>query len=305
MQLTTIVPIQQAPFPIDYQSRVVMLGSCFAENIGAKLVDSGFHVVVNPFGIIFNSSSLKILIERSVSGITFTEDDVTEHFCYLAHSSLNSHDKEELIVNLNLAAQNLHDQLKTATHVMITLGTAWVYKHLEKGLIVANCHKQPQHLFVKELQEIEDINADLNCIFKQITSINKEVNITYTLSPVRHLKDGFVENQRSKARLHEAIQQQVDRQQAAYFPAYEIAMDQLRDYRFYSRDMMHLNSLGIDFIWLRFRESGINTNTLPQQKAIQKFRKLLHHRPKEFIKHQEQLDAMKVKLQSQYPEIRL
>lgn len=305
MQLTTIVPIQQAAFPIDYQSRVVMLGSCFAENIGAKLVDNGFHVVINPFGIIFNSSSLKILIERSVNGISFTENDVTEHFCYLAHSSLNSHDKEELISNLNLAAQKLHNHLKTATHVLITLGTAWVYRYIAKNLIVANCHKQPQHLFVKELQEIEHIHADLNSIFKQVTSINKSLNITYTLSPVRHLKDGFVENQRSKARLHEGIQQQVNHKQAAYFPAYEIVMDELRDYRFYNRDMVHLNDLGIDFIWSRFRESGINTYTLPQQKAIQKYRKLLQHRPKDITKHQQQLDAMKSELQSQYPEIQL
>jgi hypothetical protein len=305
MKLTTPVPISNLPVPIDHHSKVVLLGSCFTENIGSKLAYYGFDVAVNPFGIVFNSTSLRILVERAIKNQSFTLADCTDHFSYLVHSDLNSIDPEKLVFNLNTALQNLRESLKKATHLFITLGTSWIYRHVEKDMIVANCHKQPQQLFRKELLSIDVIQNDLKRIYELVTTWNKEIAITYTLSPVRHLKDGFMENQRSKARLHEAIQIHVESTFASYFPAYEIAMDELRDYRFYARDMVHLNELGIDFIWSRFCESGINTNTLTPQKAVEKYRKLSQHKATDLELHQQQLAKMKEQLNSQYPQIKL
>jgi hypothetical protein len=305
MKLTTTVPINTLLDSIDYQSKVLLLGSCFTENIGKKLAYFGFNVLVNPFGIIFNSTSLKLLVERAVENQAFTLDDCTSHFSYLVHSDLNNTDPEELLENLNTGLEKLQYALKNSSHLYITLGTAWVYRHIEKNIVVANCHKQPQHLFEKELLPTHEITLNLEEISELIKSINPTISITYTLSPVRHIKDGFIENQRSKSRLHEAIQSQVDQNIAQYFPAYEITMDELRDYRFYARDMIHLNDIGIDFIWSRFRESGINPNTLPQQKAIEKYRKLSLHRATDTIAHGTQLKQMREKLRHTFPEINL
>jgi hypothetical protein len=305
MKLTTTVPISNLPVLIDHHSKVVLLGSCFTENIGSKLAYYGFDTTVNPFGIVFNSTSLRILVERAIKNQAFTIADCTDHFSFLVHSDLNSMDPKKLVFNLNTTLQNLRESLKKASHLFITLGTSWVYRHVEKDMIVANCHKQPQRLFSKELLSIDIIHDDLQRIFELVTTWNTEITITYTLSPVRHIKNGFIENQRSKARLHEAIQSHVERTFVHYFPAYEIAIDELRDYRFYARDMLHLNELGIDFIWSRFRESAININTLTQQKAVEKYRKLSNHKATDIELHEQQLAKMKTQLTTQYPQIKL
>jgi hypothetical protein len=294
MKLSTPVPITNLPFLIDYHSKMVFLGSCFTEHIGSKLNFYGFKVAVNPFGIVFNSTSLRILLQRAVKNQIFTLEECTKHYSYLCHSDLNSKNPEQLVLNLNTALHELRASLKTATHLFLTLGTAWVYSH-----------KQPQHVFKKELLSIEAITLDLKLISELAQQINPDISITYTLSPVRHIKDGFIENQRSKSRLHEAIQNQIDIKNASYFPAYEIAMDELRDYRFYARDMLHLNELGIDFIWSRFRESGIDNNTLPKQKAIEKYRNLSNHKAIDVATHQQLIAKVKEELASLYPDLHL
>ncbi|MEO9954935.1 GSCFA domain-containing protein [Nonlabens sp.] len=305
MKLSTPVPVLKLTSPIDYNSKVVLLGSCFTENIGSKLSYYGFDTTINPFGIIFNSTSLRVLIDRAIHHIPFTREDIEGDYSYLAHSDLNNKDQQQLLDQLNNALKKLETDLKQASHLFITLGTAWVYRHIDKDIIVANCHKQPQQLFTKELLTTETINTDLTSIYNWIKKVNAKINITYTLSPVRHIKDGFIENTRSKSRLHDAIQTQVDLNKATYFPAYEIAMDELRDYRFYARDMVHLNEIGVDFIWSRFRESGLNNNTLTQQKTVEKYRKLSQHRATDVKAHQLQIEQMRAKINSQYPEIKL
>ena len=305
MKLSTPVPVLKLSSPIDYNSKVVLLGSCFTENIGSKLSYYGFNTSINPFGIIFNSTSLRVLIDRAIHHIPFTREDIEGNYSYLAHSDLNNKDQQQLLDQLNTALKKLETDLKQASHLFITLGTAWVYRHIEKDIIVANCHKQPQQLFTKELLDTETINKDLTYIYQWITEVNPKINITYTLSPVRHIKDGFIENTRSKSRLHDAIQTQVDLNNVTYFPAYEIAMDELRDYRFYARDMVHLNEIGVDFIWSRFRESGLNNSTLTQQKAVEKYRKLSQHRATDIEAHQLQTQQMYAKISAQYPEIKL
>lgn len=305
MQLTTPVPIKPLQPAINYDSAMVFLGSCFTENIGSKMAYHGFKTCVNPFGIIFNPHSLLVLIERSLSNDLFSLEDIDTHFSYLAHSDLNGSSQDAVLKNLNTAGKVLAQHIKKASHIFITLGTAWVYKHIEKKIIVANCHKQSQQLFKKKLLSINQIIDSLNTMISLINEANPQAQVIFTLSPVRHIKDGFTENQRSKSRLFEAIQAVVETQKAQYFPAYEIVMDELRDYRFYGRDMVHLSETGIELVWERFRESVISTTCLPIMKAVDKHRKLVAHRPSNVDLHLEQIENSLANLQQKYPHIQL
>jgi len=305
MQLTTPVPVQPIESTIDYNSSLVFLGSCFTENIGSKMDYYGFQACINPFGIVFNPYSLMVLIQRSLSDNLFNKQDVETHFSYLAHSDLNNSSTDVVLSNLNNAGRELSNQIKKSTHVFITLGTAWVYEHIQQQLIVANCHKQPQKNFVKKLLSIEQISQNLETIISIIHNSQPQTQVIFTLSPVRHIKDGFTENQRSKARLFEAIQSIVDSKKGTYFPAYEIVMDELRDYRFYGRDMIHLSETGIELVWERFRESVINKTILTTMNAVEKHRKLVAHKPTDNELHKLQVDKSLTELLHKYPLVQL
>ena len=304
MKLSTIVPIQPLVPQIDYESKILCLGSCFAENIGKKLQHYGFDTVINPFGIIFNPASLATLVERCVNEVKFTKKDVESTFSYFAHSDLNGSNEEETVSNLNKALPLLRERIENSSHIFITLGTAWVYRHVDRDMIVANCHKQPQSAFSKQLLTANQINLHLESIEEQVEKLNPDCTICFTLSPVRHLKDGHVENMRSKSRLHDAIQHQVD-QGLQYFPAYEIVMDELRDYRFYKPDMIHLNETGTDYVWLCFRESGINKNTYDTMNAVEKYQRLAAHRPKNPDLHRENVEVARKELLEKHPYLSL
>lgn len=304
MKLSTLVPIKPLAPPLDYESKVLFLGSCFAENIGSKLQYYGFDTLINPFGIIFNPVSLAILIEKAASNTIFSIEDVETGFSYYAHSKLNGKNAYETLLNLNEALDLLKIRLSESSHIFITLGTAWVYRHTTKNIIVANCHKQPQTIFEKFLLTPTQIATSLESIKQNIQSINPVASICYTLSPVRHLKDGFIENTQSKSRLHDAIQNEIGTA-AQYFPAYEIVMDELRDYRYYGTDMIHLNETGVDYVWNCFRESGIPSNLFPILQKVEKFRKLKNHRPTDQEKHYQQVMLQMKKLIEFYPFLKI
>jgi lysophospholipase L1-like esterase len=270
--------------PIDYNSKLLLLGSCFSENIGSKLEYYQFQSTQNPFGILFHPKAIETLVKHAVNQKEFTEEDVFQlnerWHSFNAHSKLSTSSQSELLNNLNQAVHQTYERLHHATHIIITLGSAWVYRHIESNTIVANCHKVPQKKFLKELLSVEEITDSLQAIVTLIRDINPKVNFIFTLSPVRHLKDGFVQNQQSKAHLLSAVHQVVDqRKQLFYFPSYELLMDELRDYRFYAEDMIHPNQTAIQYIWEKFSESWIAesaTSTLNQVDSIQK---RLQHKP--------------------------
>ncbi|SCY16931.1 GSCFA family protein [Nonlabens sp. Hel1_33_55] len=304
MKLTTSFEIDKIARPIDHNSQVVLLGSCFAQHIGDKLSYNAFQSVVNPFGVIFNPHSIAVLVEKSLKG-DFKMDDVAGKFSYLAHSDLNGESSNETLENLKRAGNILKNQLSKASHLIITLGTSWIYELKESSTIVVNCHQQPQKLFDKRLLTHEEISNSLHKIEKLISSINPDIQLIYTVSPVRHIKDGMVENTRSKARLQEAIQQRCDHGEAYYFPSYEILMDELRDYRFYAGDMIHPNDTAVDYVWLRFRESALNPNTSKAITAIEKHQKLVYHRPKDSKAHQVQVEESRHQLLTRFPSLQI
>jgi hypothetical protein len=286
MNFTTKITIPQNLNPIDYNSKIVSLGSCFAENMGDKFQYFKFQSATNPFGIIFNPVSIDKIMDRVINEVLFTEEDIFFHnerwHCFEVHSDLSHSDATELLAIMNQILKEIKKQLEEATHVIITYGTSWVYRNIESDGIVANCHKVPQKQFVKELLSVATIQESITNTIDLIQSINPNCHFIFTISPVRHLKDGFVENQRSKSHLITAIHNLLsenNKLQSEYFPSYEIMMDELRDYRFYAEDMLHPSQVAIDYIWELFKESAISETAFATMDAVESIQKSLQHRP--------------------------
>lgn len=304
MKLQTQIPLSKADNQFDYQSKLLLLGSCFVENIGDKLKYFKFQSVQNPFGILFHSTAIENLVQRAIENCYYTEQDVFnkngQWMCFDAHSSISVNSKDELLQNLNGALQTTKEQITKSTHIIITLGTAWVYRNLASNNIVANCHKVPQKEFDKELLSVGEITRSLESIIQLIAVANPKAQIVFTISPVRHLKDGFVENQQSKAHLITAVHQIIKKHNVSYFESYEIMMDELRDYRFYGKDMVHPNELAIDYIWEKFKTVWISENTFPTMDEVDVIQRGLLHRPfnPESEEHQKFIESLQEKIKS-------
>ena len=285
MQLQTIVPVKPFENKINYHSKIVSIGSCFAVNMAQRFQQFQFQHTVNPLGILFHPLAIAKLIDFAVANKEFTPNDVFLHneiwSCFDAHSDVNELEQEDIIDSLNAKIKLFRNKIEEASHFIITLGTAWVYRHTESNEIVANCHKVPQTAFSKELLSVETCQQAIASIEKGIRTLNPNIQIIYTLSPVRHIKDGFVENQRSKAHLIAALHQHLESNSTNnyYFPSYEIVMDELRDYRFYAKDMLHPNELAIDYIWNKFVENAIDATIFSAMKMVDDVQKSLAHKP--------------------------
>ncbi|WP_341220477.1 GSCFA domain-containing protein [Polaribacter atrinae] len=310
---TKIPPKKQTRNFIDYNSKILLLGSCFSENIGNKLSYYKFQTYQNPFGILFHPKAIENSITNAINEKVYTEEDLIfqneRWHCFNAHSSLSAPDKNELLNNLNSAILSTNKNLKEASHLIITLGTSWVYRFIETDTIVANCHKVPQKKFLKELLTVDEISESLEAIIVLLKSINKNIHILFTVSPVRHLKDGFIENTQSKAHLITAIHTVISsRENTYYFPSYEIMMDELRDYRFYAEDMIHPNKTAINYIWERFNETWFSEGSKLTMQEIETIQKGILHRPfnKNSAQHQQFLQNLALKkktIQSKFPFI--
>jgi hypothetical protein len=304
MYFTTKIPIQKYEHAITYDSKIMLLGSCFAESMGKKFGYFKFHMTTNPFGIIFNPVSLAKIVERCVQKNYFTENDIFFHnelwHCYEVHSELSHPDKNTLLTSLNELIDATHQQLTEATHLIITFGTSWVYRNIETNEIVANCHKVPQKQFAKELLSPEIIAQSIESILFAISVLNPNCKCISTVSPVRHLKDGFTENTLSKAHLIAALHKTITHNPSPinYFPSYEIMMDELRDYRFYEADLLHPNQTAIDYIWIQFFENYILESEFRLMNEICTIQKGLQHRPfhEDTAQHQKFLIDLKTKM---------
>ncbi|MFH6603591.1 GSCFA domain-containing protein [Maribacter algicola] len=327
MKLQTHIPLNKAEKPIDYDSSILLLGSCFSNNIGQKFGYFQFRSAHNPFGILFHPKAIENLIAKSIAQKEYSEDDIfflnEQWHCYDVHSDLSDASKDRLVQKLNKGLTGAYQQIKESTHVIVTLGTSWVYRRTDAGRIVANCHKVPQKEFEKLLLSIDDISKSLRNIIDSIRVVNQKALIIFTVSPVRHLKDGFTENQLSKSRLISAIHDILGvpplgvkglspsfggGRGEAYFPSYEIMMDELRDYRFYESDMVHPNQVAIDYIWERFRQSWISEKAYPVMEQVDAVQKGLAHRPfnADSLRHKEFRKSLEGKityLKERYPHM--
>ncbi len=284
MNFRTNIQLKKERNQIDYDSKLMLFGSCFSKNIAKKLAYFKFQAKSNPFGILFNPIAIEQLITNAINLKEYTERDIFQlnerWHCFDVHSDISAVEKSELLKNLNAAITTTHKQLTEASHLIITLGTAWVYRFIETDAIVGNCHKIPQKKFLRELLSTEEITASLDHIITLVKSINPSVNIIFTVSPVRHLKDGFVENAQSKAHLLTAIHEITNaKKQFYYFPSYEIMLDDLRDYRFYASDMLHPNDTAITYIWEQFQMVWVAEKALLTMKEVETIQRGLAHRP--------------------------
>ncbi len=288
MKFRTEIPTVPREPKINYSSKLVLIGSCFVENIGNKLEYFQFQNLRNPFGILFHPEAIQNLISKAADTYKYTEEDIfylhEQWHCFDAHSDLNTTSAEDLVNSLNQQLFLTRKSLQEATHVIITPGTSWGYKNNSTSRIVANCHKVPQKEFSKVLSTVQQIEDSLHKMVQDLYKINPGLAIIFTVSPVRHLKDGMVENQRSKSHLLAAVHNIQEREDLSgrdlsYFPSYEMVMDDLRDYRYYSDDMIHPNNFAVNYIWEKFSETWLGKETISVMKEIDNIRKNLQHKP--------------------------
>lgn len=309
MHWFTELSVPTSQYPISHQSKILSMGSCFAQTIGQKMKASKLDVLVNPFGTIFQPSVLSTLLLSSINQNPLNEQLILERndsfFHYLTHSDLVGNSKGDLLKKINQQLHTTSNYLLDATHLILTLGTAWSYELKTTNTVVANCHKQPSSLFEKRLLSLEEMKNTLMVAFEIILTKNPTLNIILTVSPVRHIKDGLIENQLSKSMLR-VLCSQLDMQfkNCHYFPAYEIMMDELRDYRFYKSDLIHPNEQAENHIWKKWGDTFFTSITEKKVNQITKINRELIHRPlnPQGRDHREFLQKLLIKLERLHPE---
>lgn len=302
MRLMTDVEIAKPDFEINYQGNSLVLGSCFAQHIGLMMEQSLMRVRVNPYGVIYNPLSIVAALEQG----EIKEGELVHHnglwHSMLHHGSFSCPDAADTLHRVN---EYVHRKVADKyDYVIVTLGTAWIYRL--NGLVVANCHKIPSGEFTRQRITIEQTIAALHCMMELCPG----AKFIFTVSPIRHLKDGLVENSISKATLRLAVEQVVAQSggRAAYFPAYEIMIDQLRDYRFYDRDMTHPSPMAVEYILERFCETFMDQKTQILIARAAKIRKAREHRPlhpqgEQYAKFMEYINGEMVSLMADFPNL--
>ena len=301
---------------LNHQHHLLLIGSCFTENIGSKLKQLKFSVLENPNGILFNPVSIAKSVNSYIQNKQYTEANLFyQNECWNSwehHTRFSHPDKEQCLQLINASQSAAHHFLQKANWLLITVGSAFVYEVLDspsgdRGEVVANCHKVPTDKFNKRLLSIDEIKTSLHEMLANVFDFNAGVKIIFTISPVRHLRDGFVENNRSKAALIQAIHQLTDADERLfYFPAYELVIDDLRDYRFYAEDMVHPNYAATNYVWDKFIDTCVDEPSQALMKEINVINAAKNHKPfnptseqhKKFL----QINLEKiVQLQKQYP----
>lgn len=288
-----------------YEHVSLSIGSCFSEEIGKRLKESGFDISVNPFGVIFNPVSIMQLIQNALDGETrenlLLERDM-KFFHYGYHSSLFGFTREEILDKIETTHFTVQKRLLEGDRLFLTFGSAWVYRLVEQGVVVANCHKMPSQLFTKELIDLNKLREFSERLFSKLFELNPKLEIVLTVSPVRHSRDGLHENNLSKSVLHLFCKQLTESfDQINYFPSYELVVDELRDYRFYKEDLVHPTQQAIEFVFENFRKSNFDEPTEQKFLLHEQLRKAENHlflnaTIEEVRKHEEYIAELKQKL---------
>ena len=279
---TPLAPVETDK-KVDLSQPILTLGSCFSESIGAKLLENKFDVLINPFGTIFDPLSITRILNNSLNNTTpDTASYVLSEGVYKSlelHSSFTGLSQDELELQIRARLSITHEFLRTAKWLIITFGTAYVYKYKKTSTFIANCQKLPAKDFTRELLPVEYLQDDFNLLVEKLNNFNPALNIILTVSPVRHLRDGITENSLSKSLLRVLCHQlATENESLYYYPAYELMMDDLRDYRFYEQDMIHPSELAIDYIWKHFSLSYMNKETTSFLETWQKIAIAINHK---------------------------
>lgn len=305
MKLYTSVDIASSARKIGYNNKILLVGSCFADNIGAKLGAYYFQTTVNPLGTLYNPASIALAITDSRHPIP--DSRLIYHnglwHSMMHHGTFSGKDKAAVQARCLDGYERLQRALKEATTVIVTFGTAWVYEM--DGQVVANCHKLPAHSFVRRQLAVEEIVA----LWRPIMERMPDKHWIFTVSPIRHVKDGLHANQISKAILLQAVDQLIATNgNASYFPAYEIMLDELRDYRFYAEDMVHPSPVAVEYIWQRFVETYMTASTQNEMRTLHQLwcdrhHRLLHPDSEEAERFKLHVEKQLMRLKDDYPWI--
>ncbi|MBQ3606573.1 MAG: GSCFA domain-containing protein [Muribaculaceae bacterium] len=285
-EFRTIVKPLRFRGTISHRQGVMMLGSCFSDNIGLRLRQACFDVDINPFGTLYNPASIACGIGAILKCRQYSIDDLFQEkgdnrwHSFSHHSEYSSVDSQLMLEKINQRVCEANKMLQRASTLIVTFGTAWVYKYAPTGKVVANCHKLPVSMFERSMMSIDEIVAMWKDVIADVKAINQSIQVIFTVSPIRHLRDGAHENQLSKSTLLLAINQLVrEYEDVIYFPAYEIMNDDLRDYRFYASDMTHPSEVAVDYIYDIFSQSFFDDDTISLAEKCVKLSKRLMHIP--------------------------
>lgn len=266
--------------------RLMLLGSCFAANMGSRLQDAKFHCEVNPYGVLYNPHSISAALREMLSGKEYAQEDLFRYrglwHSAMHHGMFSAEKAEDVLEGINQCLKNARGVLKNGPDcLLITFGTAWVYEEKATGRVVGNCHKLPEREFVRRKLSVEEIVSDYTSLLSEMWMGNPNLKILFTVSPIRHVRDGMHANQLSKATLLLAIDalQKTFVENVFYFPAYELLLDELRDYRFYAEDMVHPSEVAVRYIWERFSRACFTTEALQIMEESENIRKSLSHKP--------------------------
>ena len=312
MKLLTEVNIPEYPFRLGHQSPILMTGSCFTENIGGQLERYLFPVCINPFGVTYNPLSVKKGLEALLHKDMYLESDLDHYndywFSFDHYTGFSSPDRDECLRSINEAFMNAKQVLRDAKALVITWGTAWVFTYNDTGRVVCNCHKIPASQFTRTRLTTKEIIKTYETFLPSLFEYNPDLKVLLTVSPVRHWKDGAHGNQFSKASLLLATEalERLFPDQVFYFPSYEIVMDELRDYRFYGEDMLHLSGQATKYIWEKFNHSLISDESQQIIKKLEPVLKMMAHRPRDtkgeaHLKLIRQWEEKLGKLKKEYP----
>lgn len=279
-----VVDVGESSSLMDYNTPSLWIGSCFTENIGSYIQELRFPAGVNPFGVLYNPESIRQSLMILAEEKEFTAGDLRFGnelwYSFSHHTSFSHTDRDTCLQNINGSVERASMLLRKARFLFLTFGTGRAYRLKETGQIVSNCHKLPHSMFDHELLSAGEITASYTALISKLSEINPGINIVLTLSPVRHWKDGPTGNLVSKSVLMVSIAGLAERfDNVSYFPAYEIVMDELRDYRFYEEDMIHINRAGAGYIRKRFMECFVDPEALPLVKEITAILQGIGHRP--------------------------
>lgn len=311
----TPVNIPNSPIKINYHHKLMTLGSCFAENIGKKLDNAFFQTSINPFGVLYNPLSVSNSIEKLIGNKPYSESDVFEHqslWRSFSHSTLFAGETREICLEtINHSLLQARCFLQKTDFLLITFGTAWIFEEIKSRSVVANCHKMPAKYFNRRRLTVDEIYESYTLLLSTLHTQYPHLQVIFTVSPIRHFKDGAHENNLSKSILHLAIEKLIENFQFShYFPAYEIQMDELRDYRFYAADMIHPSETAIDYIWQKFSQTYFEKQTQEMKKELEQLRSDLNHRPfniqsDEYQLFMQNIEKRKTKLKEKFPELGL
>ncbi len=281
---------KQLPQKINHRYKLLLMGSCFTEKIGDKLVAHKFSVLQNPNGILFNPVSVKQAVENYIANKVIDENDLfylnEAYHSWQHHSRFSGITKDDAVNKINTSTHTAHHYLKETSFIIITFGSAWVYELTDKAdnkkinTVAANNHKAPADWFKRRLLSNEEVIHEIESIVSQLQNFNQHIKIIFTISPVRHLREGFVENNRSKAALINAVHLATETfENVFYFPAYELVIDDLRDYRFYAEDMVHPNYAATNYVWQKFMATCIDEPAQQLMQEINEINAAINHKP--------------------------